>query len=254
MGRRFLVAALACAMLGVGFPLGASPAAAVSADIVISQVYGGGGNSGATLKNDFIELFNRGTAAVATDGRSVQYAAAARSPWTNPTAALRGTGGCIETDNNGADFTAGTPGPRNTSSAFNICPADVAPSITATSPIAGASGVSLDSNITLTFSEPVNVSVGWFSITCGVSLGHAAPTAGGPTVFTLDPDANFAPNESCTVTVVASKVEDQDANDPPNTMAADFVFSFQTADVLVCGAPATRIHDIQGSGLTSPMV
>jgi hypothetical protein len=28
--------------------------------IVISQIYGGGGNSGATLKNDFIELFNRG--------------------------------------------------------------------------------------------------------------------------------------------------------------------------------------------------
>jgi hypothetical protein len=26
----------------------------VSQDIVISQVYGGGGNSGATLKNDFI--------------------------------------------------------------------------------------------------------------------------------------------------------------------------------------------------------
>src|SRR2546427_2698368 len=82
MGRRFLVAALACAMLGVRFPLGASPAAAVSADIVISQVYGGGGNSGATLKNDFIELFNRGTAAVAIDGWSVQYAAAAGSSWT----------------------------------------------------------------------------------------------------------------------------------------------------------------------------
>src|SRR5437867_12536526 len=33
---------------------------AVSNTVVISQVYGGGGNSGATLKNDFIELFNRG--------------------------------------------------------------------------------------------------------------------------------------------------------------------------------------------------
>jgi hypothetical protein len=32
-----------------------------SATIVISQIYGGGGNSGATLRNDFIELFNRGT-------------------------------------------------------------------------------------------------------------------------------------------------------------------------------------------------
>ena len=39
-----------------------SPAA--HAQVVISQVYGGGGNSGATLKNDFIEIFNRGSAAV----------------------------------------------------------------------------------------------------------------------------------------------------------------------------------------------
>src|SRR5207237_913514 len=28
--------------------------------VVISQVYGGGGNGGATYKNDFIEIFNRG--------------------------------------------------------------------------------------------------------------------------------------------------------------------------------------------------
>lgn len=33
--------------------------------VVISQVYGGGGNSGATYTNDFIELFNRSAEAVA---------------------------------------------------------------------------------------------------------------------------------------------------------------------------------------------
>src|SRR5438094_7818662 len=81
MIRRLVIAAVACAMLGLGFPLGASPAAAVSADIVISQVYGGGGNSGATLKNDFIELFNRGTVAVNVSGWSVQYAATAGTTW-----------------------------------------------------------------------------------------------------------------------------------------------------------------------------
>ena len=32
--------------------------------IVISQVYGGGGNSGATLRNDFIELLNTGSVPV----------------------------------------------------------------------------------------------------------------------------------------------------------------------------------------------
>ena len=34
--------------------------------IVISQIYGGGGNSGATFKNDFIELFNPGSDAVSS--------------------------------------------------------------------------------------------------------------------------------------------------------------------------------------------
>jgi uncharacterized protein len=50
---------------------------AVASDVVISQVYGGGGNSGATLTHDFIELFNRGTSPVSLDGWSVQYQSAA---------------------------------------------------------------------------------------------------------------------------------------------------------------------------------
>src|SRR5688572_20724614 len=53
-----------------------SSAAAVSPNIVISQVYGGGGNSGATYTHDFIELFNRGTTTVSVAGWSVQYASA----------------------------------------------------------------------------------------------------------------------------------------------------------------------------------
>src|SRR5687768_10405202 len=55
----------------------AGPAFAQSPDIVISQVYGGGGNFGATLRNDFIELYNRGTEPVPVTGWSVQYASSA---------------------------------------------------------------------------------------------------------------------------------------------------------------------------------
>ena len=51
--RRPVVFALAAATV----PRAASP------DIVISQVYGGGGNAGATYTNDFIELYNRGSGA-----------------------------------------------------------------------------------------------------------------------------------------------------------------------------------------------
>lgn len=58
--------------------------AAVSsnAQVVINEVYGGGGNAGATYKNDFIELYNNGSSAVSLAGWSVQYASAAGSTWT----------------------------------------------------------------------------------------------------------------------------------------------------------------------------
>lgn len=54
----------------------------LSSGIVISQVYGGGGNSGSTLRNDFVELFNRGSAPVTMTNWSVQYATATGSTWT----------------------------------------------------------------------------------------------------------------------------------------------------------------------------
>jgi hypothetical protein len=48
----------------------------LSTSVVISQVYGGGGNAGATYNADFVELFNRGTTAVNVTNWSVQYASA----------------------------------------------------------------------------------------------------------------------------------------------------------------------------------
>lgn len=52
----------------------------IKAQVVISQVYGGGGNTGATLTHDFIELYNRGTAAVDISDWSLQYASASGTP------------------------------------------------------------------------------------------------------------------------------------------------------------------------------
>ncbi len=56
-------------------------AGTANAEIVISQVYGGGGNSGATYRSDFIELHNNGDQPVNLDGWSVQYAATAGTSW-----------------------------------------------------------------------------------------------------------------------------------------------------------------------------
>ncbi|QNE38748.1 hypothetical protein F1C16_03850 [Hymenobacter sp. NBH84] len=180
---------------------------AVSSSIVISQVYGGGGNGGATYKNDFVELFNRGNTTVDLSGWTLQYAAStsnfsasfsltgtiapgryyliqlasggsvgANLPAPDATGAIsmamaagkvalannatvvtgstgsnvvdfvgygngtndsegnqptpassavlsvgRSSNGCTDTDNNQNDFTAGPPGPRNSSSPANNC-------------------------------------------------------------------------------------------------------------------------------------
>lgn len=76
--RILLAALLGAAIDGVAPPI----ARALSADVVISQVYGGGGNAGSTYRNDFIELHNRGADPVSLVGWSVQYASAAGTTWT----------------------------------------------------------------------------------------------------------------------------------------------------------------------------
>ncbi|MET0751948.1 MAG: DNA/RNA non-specific endonuclease [Pyrinomonadaceae bacterium] len=54
----------------------------VSPNIVISQLYGGGGVAAASpYKNDFVELFNRGNTPVSLSGYSLQYSFAGSSSW-----------------------------------------------------------------------------------------------------------------------------------------------------------------------------
>lgn len=181
-------------------------AAAPGQSVVISQIYGGGGNTGATWRNDFVELFNRGAAPVSVNGWSVQYASATGTAWqaaaidgvvepgkyflvqlaagtggtqalpapdalgtlalgatagkirlmngeavvdlvgygvtanefrgagptrdlSNTTAAIRGGAGCVDTQNNAADFAVGAPVPRNRGTARNECSAVAEPAL-----------------------------------------------------------------------------------------------------------------------------
>ena len=276
----------------------AGSASAQSPDIVISQVYGGGGNFGATLRNDFIELYNRGTAPVPLAGWTVQYASSAgtfnqSTPLTgtirpgrhylvqeaagtggaedlptpnatgaiamsatsgkvrvvtgdgtvrdlvgygtaanqsetaptpnlsNTTAAIRNGGGAVDTDNNLADFTIGAPNPRNSPPAV---------SITASDPANGENDVPLDGSVSITFSGPVTPT---FGITCSSSGAHEFSTGGGPTAYTLDPVADFARGETCTVTVRTDDLDEE--------------IEFSTL-----GIEGLRIHDIQGTAHLSP--
>ncbi len=124
---------------------------------------------------------------------------------------------------------------------------DAAPQVSSTTPSAGATGVAVDADVTVTFSEPVTVSGSWFSISCTTSGAHTAAASGGPVIFTLNPTADFVQDETCTVTVVGAQVSDNDADDPPDTMTGNVAWSFTTV------GPPARIHDIQGAAHRSPL-
>ena len=320
---------------------------ALSPDLVISQVYGGGGNATAPYRNDFIELFNRGTTTASLAGMSVQYASAtgtgnfganpvtvlsgslapgqyylvhqasggtngvllptadaigsvnmsgtggkvalvdsstglacnggstpcsaaqlaqirdlvgydganfsegaAAPTLSNTTAAARLANGCTETDNNASDFAASAPTPRNTASPTNACAvADSAPAVAGTFPVDGATDFPINANLSVSFSEPVNVGISWFGLECSVSGTVATTFSGGPTTFTIDPSAALTHSESCTLTVLANQVSDQDGNDPPDNMVANFEVGFSAFDV--CASRFTPIYSIQGSGLST---
>ncbi len=333
----FSVISILALMLS-GLPM--QSAQALSADVVISQVYGGGGatTGSPSYKNDYIELFNRGTTTVTISGWSVQYAATTGTSWsrtnlpaftlapgqyfliqqsggslganlptpdatgtlamsasagkvalvsntttlsgacpttgivdfvgfgpgtncsetspttpnlTNTSAAIRLANGCTETDNNASDFANGTPTPRNTASPLNPCvAADTAPEVTGTYPTDGATDFPVNANLSVVFSEPVNVSGSWFTLVCN---GNDIPTAtsGGPTTFTLDPGISLTNGESCTLTVLADLVSDQDGNDPPDNMVTNFIVGFSPFDI--CATSFTPIYTIQGNGLSTPI-
>lgn len=124
---------------------------------------------------------------------------------------------------------------------------DSAPAVSSTIPANAASDVSLASDITINFSEPVNVAEGWFSISCSNSGIHSAAVSGDAQSFVLNPDTDFSSGENCTVTVNSASISDQDEIDPPDTLEADYTFSFNTLGP-VCDLPFTPIYQIQGNG------
>ena len=134
---------------------------------------------------------------------------------------------------------------------FTTIGPDAAPTVASTVPADNATNVAVSSNITVNFSETVNVSGSWFDLSCAVSGSHAATVTGGPTSFVVNPSTDFSPGELCTFTVLAAQVSDQDSNDPPNNISFDFIVDFTTFDA--CSQTFTPIYTIQGSGLSIPI-
>jgi methionine-rich copper-binding protein CopC len=127
------------------------------------------------------------------------------------------------------------------------------PTVSSTTPVNGATGVSPSGAVTISFFENVAVSSSSaFDIECPTgtpepfTLSPAAP--GNASLFTLTPTGPLPANTVCTVTVVASDV----ASTPPSSMpmAANYVFSFTTASQPQ--AVADSYSSIGNVGITVP--
>ncbi len=113
---------------------------------------------------------------------------------------------------------------------------DKGPEVTSVNPVSGATGVLIGSNVVVTFDEAVTVAGNWAQLVCttsgtrSVGAGTLAVTDADP-VFTLNPTVDLTAGETCTLTVFAAQVTDDDVIDPPNTMPADFSSNFVTEDL-----------------------
>jgi hypothetical protein len=101
--------------------------------------------------------------------------------------------------------------------------------VTGTIPPNGATGVPVDSSLTVTFNQPVSVTGAWAEMFCTKSGSHALAFSGGPQTWGLAPQGDRATSESCAVTIKASNVSD---------MVTNFTFTFVTADVLPDAPPS----------------
>ena len=110
---------------------------------------------------------------------------------TNTTAALRNNNGCDDTNQNGTDFTIGTPNPRNSATPVFICGS-------ATNPVLGATSLTSFGNVCITNPSPT---AGSFSIS-GSNLTAGNITVGPLTGYTFS-TASAGPY-TATVTVAQS--------------------------------------------------
>ncbi|GAB3669516.1 endonuclease/exonuclease/phosphatase family protein [Actinocorallia lasiicapitis] len=237
--RRLITAAslpLAMAATMAGLP---GTAQALSTDVVISAVYGGGGNSGAAFKNDFIELANTSDNPVDVSGWSVQYASAAGAVFsmTNLTGSIPAHGRYLIQQAAGAGGTLALP----------------TPDAVGTIPMSGTSGV-----VALVTAQIPLVGCG---ISCAVApnvkdlVGYGATanveTTAAPALTNTTADAR-----SGALVDTDNNAADFSSGVPKATNSAGTTVA--AGDNPGGGGDPTpgsvRIHDIQGSGRISPIV
>ncbi len=223
------VAALALALTGGVIVAGSAQASVgTTPRVLINEVYGGGGNNGATFTNDFIELVNASPEPVDVTGWSVQYASSAGVIWqTTPLTGVIAPGAAyVVVEAAGAAGTTPVTG-----------------SATGTIPMSGTAGkVALVSSTT--------------ALACGgvecAALAPVVDLVGYGSAATGYAGSGPALGASNTQAVTRNATLTNTADN-----AADFAAAAPTPGVVGSIPPATptaaTIAEIQGPGATSPL-
>jgi methionine-rich copper-binding protein CopC len=161
-------------------------------------------------------------------------ASGARTATIDPTGQLPRTATCVVTVLAAGVADADAADPPDTMAAdhlFAFTTDDASPTIVSTMPVGGATDVSADSSVSVTFSESVTTSATAFALECPRASSVPFSMSGSPgSVITLDPKGSLPAGAGCTVTVTGSRVSDTDAVDPPDALADDYSFSFRVSD------------------------
>lgn len=302
--------------------------------VTISQVYGGGGNTGATKRNDFVQLHNPTGSPVDVGGWTIQYASAGGTSWqvqplggvippggdylvslasggavgaplppanvlgsinisgttgkialsnsgdalldcplgdptlvdlvgygtadchegsgdapapSNTTAIFRKANGDTDSDRNNLDFMTGSPNPST-----NTPIVEIGPYVLNVDPRKNSTGAPHDTSLTVTFTEPVDVTGTWFNINCASGLHNDATVANTSDfrTYVITPNVNFQFGEQCTATIFQGGVHDQDTDDATpgdDMLKADYVWSFTVVDAGQPAPYAPSVHLTMGN-------
>ncbi|WNI19803.1 endonuclease/exonuclease/phosphatase family protein [Actinacidiphila sp. ITFR-21] len=237
---------LAAAGLSVNAAM-ASP----SADALIAEVYGGGGNSGATYTNDFVELANAGVASVDLSGYSVQYlpgAPTASSKWqaTALTGSLAGGSRYLVQEAAGAGGTTPLPTPDATG-VINMSGTTGTIAL-----VAGSDPLTCLNAVDCLADARIKDLVGF-----GTAVVHegSGAAAGASNTASVARNASLGDTDDNAADFTAGAPTPQNfgggtATEPPTTPPTSPTTAPPTTPP---PAPTARIHDIQGYTRVSPL-
>ena len=127
---------------------------------------------------------------------------------------------------------------------------DSAPYVTATTPGGNTTDVGTSIPVTITFSEPVTLAAGAFSLVCGATAVPTTSATLDQRTFAFAPAGDLTPGDSCIGTVDRTKVSDLDSVDPPDHPSSDHALSFtvDSPPALASTDPSDDSHGIPRDG------